>query len=66
MADPHVYMVIGKVLRIGKDSVVGLGSQFLMLFRIDMLNIKHDKIGQRYKLIHLFDKSGVIRLKCNT
>ena len=41
MAYPHIHMIFIQVSGKGQDAVIGLCRQFLVLFRVDMLNVQH-------------------------
>ena len=63
MAYPHIHMIFIQVSGKGQDAVIGLGRQFLVLFRVDMLNVQHYQVGQCHQAVQFFNPCRVIRFK---
>ncbi len=45
VSDPHIYLFFVEIFGKSKDAFIGLGCELFMLFRVNVFDVQHDKIG---------------------
>ena len=65
MADPHIYFFLIEICSKSENTVVGLSCQLFVFFRINVFDVKHDKIGKLHQFVQFFDELGIGGLVCD-